>query len=154
MIVAIGRELGAGGRELGERVAQLLRAQLLDKQIVDQVAARIGAPASFVEDRDENVEGFIDRLFRVITAAYPESFTAAGMPDWSEEHLVKLTASIIHEHAANEPLVVIGRGAPVLLRDRKDVLRVFVTASFDSRVDRLVRRTGKSREEALRDIKA
>jgi cytidylate kinase len=154
MVIAIGRELGAGGRAIGERVANLLGAQLLDKQIVDLVAARIGAPASYVEARDENVEGFVERLFRLITAAQPEAYGESGIPDWSEERLVQLTAGIIEERAGNEPLVVIGRGAPVLLRKRDDVLRVFVTASTDVRAERVAARTGKPREEALREVKA
>lgn len=153
MIIAIGRELGSGGRDVGERVANGLQAELLDNQIVDLVAARIGAPASFVKARDENVEGFVDRLFRVITAAYPEAYGPDGLPDWSEERMVQLTASIIEEHARRVSLVVIGRGAPVLLKDRKDVFRVFVAGSLDGRIARLCRRTGIGRDDALREIK-
>jgi cytidylate kinase len=153
MIIAIGRELGSGGRDVGERIAAGLQAELLDNQIVDLVAARIGAPASFVRARDENVEGFVDRLFRVITAAYPEAYGPDGLPDWSEERMVQLTATIIEEHARRESLVVIGRGAPVLLKDRRDVFRVFVAGSLDGRVARICRRTGVSRDDALREIK-
>ncbi len=153
MIVAIGRELGAGGAEVGERIAELLGAELLDKQIVDLVAARIGAPAAYVEARDENVEGFVDRLFRVITSAYPEAYAAEGLPDWSEERMVELTAGIIREHASSHSLVVIGRGAPLLLRDRRDAVRVFIAAPFEARVQRIRTRTGCTADEAARDIK-
>ncbi len=153
MIVAIGRELGSGGRDVGERLAQAMHAELLDNQIVDLVAARIGAPLAYVRARDEHVESFVDRLFRVITAAYPESYGPDGLPDWSEERLVQLTESIIQERAHGEPLVVIGRGAPVLLRDRRDVFRIFVAASHEGRIARLMRRGSHSREEAMREIK-
>lgn len=153
MIVAIARELGAGGREVGERVAGLLDADLLDNQIIDLVAARIGAPAAFVQAHDENVEGFVERLFRIITAAYPEAYAIEGLPDWSEERLVELTAGIIQEHCRTESLVVIGRGAPALLRNRPDVLRVLVTAPLDSRVQRLRSRLGIAADEALREIR-
>lgn len=153
MIVAIGRELGAGGAEVGERIAQLLDAELLDKQIVDLVAVRIGAPAAYVEARDENVEGFVDRLFRVITSAYPEAYAAEGLPDWSEERMVELTAGIIREHASSHSLVVIGRGAPLLLRDRHDAVRAFIMAPFEARVQRVQARTGWTADEAAREIK-
>jgi cytidylate kinase len=153
LIVAIGRELGAGGAEIGELVARKMGAELLDKQIVDLVAARLGAPAAYVEARDEHVEGFVDRLFRVITSAYPEAYAAEGLPDWSEERLVELTADIIKEHAAAKSLVVIGRGAPILLRDRRDALRVLLIAPFSARVERWRARTGASSEEAARELK-
>ncbi|HEV2877933.1 MAG TPA: cytidylate kinase-like family protein [Candidatus Eremiobacteraceae bacterium] len=153
MIVAIGRELGAGGGEIGQRVAQRLGAELLDQQIVDLVAKRLGAPASYVEARDENVEGFVDRLFRVITSAYPEAYAAEGLPDWSEERMVELTATIIREHASSDSLVVIGRGAPMLLRDRPDAVRAFITAPLRVRVKRVQARTGLSSEEATRECK-
>ena len=67
--------------------------------------------------------------------------------------MVQLTASIIEEHARRESLVVIGRGAPVLLKERRDVFRVFVAGSVDGRVARICRRTGVSRDDALREIK-
>ncbi|MBV8164156.1 MAG: cytidylate kinase-like family protein [Candidatus Eremiobacteraeota bacterium] len=153
MIVAIGRELGSGGREVGELIAERLGVELLDKQIVDLVAARLGAPASYVEAHDEHVEGFVDRLFRVITSAYPEAYAAEGIPDWSEERLVELTGSIIKEHAATHSLVVIGRGAPLLLRDRRDAVRAFITAPFDVRVQRVQARTGCALDFAAREVK-
>ncbi len=153
MIVAIGRELGSGGREVGERVARELGAELLDNQIIDLVAARIGAPTAYVRARDENVETFVDRLFRVITSAYPEAYAAEGLPDWSEERMVQLTGSIIQEHAGAASLVVIGRGAPMLLRERRDAVRVFITAPVSVRVARLRERTGCSADDAAREIK-
>ena len=153
MIVAIARELGAGSQQIGDRVAAALGAELLDKQIVDLVAAKIGAPASYVEAHDEHVESFVDRLFRVITAAYPEAYAAENMPDWSEERLVALTASIIQERAQRQSLVVIGRGAPFLLKDRADVLRVFVTAPFNVRQRRLSEHRGYTVDEATRELK-
>jgi cytidylate kinase len=153
MIVAIGRELGAGGREIGERVAAALGSELLDNQIVDLVAARIGAPTAYVQERDEHVEGFADRLFRLITAAYPESLGTTDMPDWSEERLVKLTATIIEERSTQASLVVMGRGAPMLLKDRSDALRVFVTAPLAARVKRLQERLDYSKETAEREIR-
>jgi len=153
MIVAIARELGAGGRAVGEAVASALSVELLDNQIVDLVAQRLGAPESYVAERDEHVESFAERLLRGITAAYPESQAARGVPDWSEAHLVQLTGSIIKERAASESLVVIGRGAPILLKDRADVVRVFVTAPVEVRVARIVERLGVSREEALKELR-
>ncbi|MBV8082070.1 MAG: cytidylate kinase-like family protein [Candidatus Eremiobacteraeota bacterium] len=153
MIVAIARELGAGGLAVGEAVAKELGIPLLDKEIVDLVAQRIGAPEAYVAQRDEQVESFTDRVLRGITAAYPESLSARGVPDWSEDNLVKLTETIIKERAASESLVVIGRGAPMLLKDRADVVRVFVTAPQDHRVARIVDRFRLSQEDALKELK-
>ena len=153
MIVAIGRELGAGGHAVGEAVASALSVELLDNQIVDLVAQRMGAPEAYVAERDEQVEGFAERLLRSITAAYPESQSAPALPDWSEAHLVQLTESIIKERAASESLVVIGRGAPILLKDRPDVVRVFVTAPTDVRVARISERLGLIRDEALKALR-
>ena len=153
MIVAFGRQLGAGGRQIGERVARSLRVELLDNQIVDLVAARLGAPSSYVEARDEHVEGFVDRLFRVINAAYPEAYAGEGLPDWSEARLAQLTAQIIQEQAQTQSLVVIGRAAPILLGGRADVVRVLVVASTETRVRRLCDRLQVTPEEALRQVR-
>ncbi|HEV2909400.1 MAG TPA: cytidylate kinase-like family protein [Candidatus Eremiobacteraceae bacterium] len=153
MIVAIARELGAGGRSVGDAVAAALRIPLLDNEIVNLVAQRIGAPASYVAERDEQPESFTERVLRGITAAYPESLSSQGLPDWSEERLVELTETIIKERAASESIVVIGRGAPILLKDRPDVVRVFVTAPQADRVARIERRLGLSADEALKELR-
>lgn len=153
MIVAIGRELGAGGHAVGEAVAVSLHIELLDNEIVNLVAQRIGAPESYVAERDEQVESFVERLLRGITAAYPESFSGRDLPDWSETHLVQLTGAIIKERAASESLVVIGRGAPILLKDRADVLRVFVTAPDEARAARIMERRGATRDDALKELR-
>jgi CMP/dCMP kinase len=153
MIVAIARELGAGGRAVGDAVASALNIPLLDNEIVNLVAQRLGAPESYVAEHDEQPASFADRVLRGITAAYPESLTAQGLPDWSEERLVQLTETIIKERAASESLVVIGRGAPMLLRDRKDVVRVLVTAPQPDRVQRVSRRLGLTAEDALKEVR-
>lgn len=155
MIVAIGRELGAGGHEVGERIAAMIGAELLDNQIVDLVAQKIGAPAAYVAAKDETVETFAERLFRSIRQAQPEAYAAsADIPDWSEDRLFALTSDIIRERAREHALVVIGRGAPILLKNMPGLLRLFVVAPMDARVRRLAERTGVSAEEASRQIKA
>jgi len=155
VIVAIGRELGAGGREVGERIAGLIGAELLDNQIVDMVAHKIGAPAAYVAAHDEQLESFADRLFRAITAAQPEAYAAGDeVPDWSEDRLFALTGDIIRERARERSLVVIGRGAPVLLKDFPGVLRLFVVAEDEARVKRLELRLGCTREAAIKQMKA
>lgn len=153
MIVAIARELGAGGRGVGEAVAAALEIPLLDNEIVNLVAERIGAPEAYVAQRDEQVESFTERVLRGITAAYPESLSSQGLPDWSEEHLVQLTETIIKERAASESLVVIGRGAPLLLKDRLDVVRVFVSAPGPERAARIAARLGLSSDDALKEMR-
>jgi cytidylate kinase len=153
MIVAIARELGAGGLAVGEAVAKQLGIPLLDKEIVDLVAQRIGAPEAYVAERDEHGESFTERVLRGIMAAYPETLAARDLPDWSEQNLVKLTETIIRERAAGESLVVIGRGAPMLLKDRPDVVRVFVTAPPAQRAANVVARMGVSHDEALKELR-
>lgn len=155
MIVAIGRELGAGGHEVGERIAALIGAELLDDQIVDLVAQKIGAPASYVAAKDETVETFAERLFHSIRQAQPEAYAAGtDIPDWSEDRLFALTSDLIRERAREHSLVVIGRGAPILLANMPGLLRLFVIAPIEARVRRLTERMGVSAEEALREIKA
>jgi len=153
MIVAIARELGAGGHEVGERIAATLGVELLDNQIVDLVAGKIGAPASYVAARDESVETFAERLFQAISTAQPEAYPADVSPDWSEERLVRLTGDIIRERARSRSLVVIGRGAPLLLKDVPGALRVFVLADAEARARRLMARQGCAREDALKQMK-
>jgi cytidylate kinase len=151
MIVSISRELGAGGRSVGEAVAAALAAPLLDERsMIDQLATRVGLPAAFVAERIERPPSSGQRFIADLAAAtamVPYT-TTWQQPD---ESIIEGVREMVLEHAAIGHVVVIGFGGPALLEWealRIPRLAILLRAGRDWRIEQLARRYGIDRAEA------
>ncbi len=155
MIVSIARELGAGGRSVGEAVATALAAPLLDERsFIEQLADRSGLPRAFIAQRIERPPNVGERLMAEVAAA------SAMLPiplfqDRDEDQLVDSVREIVLEHARRGNVVVIGHGGVSMLGWRPHgirVLAVLLRASRAWRIAQLARRYGIASDEAQRRI--
>jgi len=137
-IVTVSRMYGSGGSEVAARVAHMLGWTLLDNAVVDQVAERLGVSPAEVSAREERVPSLAERLAATLTLGSPELRTpvdnAAVLP--VEERMLDVTRRVIAEAAAREPVVVVGRGAQMMLAEREDALHVFCAAPREALVAR------------------
>ena len=109
-LITVSRMVGAGGAELAARVAATLGWQLVDNELVDSVAQRLGVPVA--ECRRARGAGADARaaLADALALGAPEVFT--GRPTTlppSEERILEVTANVIEEAVAAGPTVVVGR---------------------------------------------
>jgi len=155
VIVSISRELGAGGRSVGEAVAASLGAPLLDERsMLDQLAARVGLPAEFVAERIERPPSTGQRFIADLAAA------TAMVPYttiWQEpdESIIEGVRELVLEHAAAGDVVVIGFGGPALLEWEETgvpLLAILLRAGRAWRIEQLARRYGIDHVEAQRRI--
>ena len=140
-IVTISREFGSGGRSVGKRVAELLDVPYYDKELVKQVAVETGFDEKFIEQEGEYASPWQSLL----------SYAFAG--NGSRQHMNGLSTAdflwviqcrVILELADKGPCVIVGRCADYILRERSDVLNVFIHAPIPFRADRVVRLYGES----------
>lgn len=139
-IITISREFGSGGRSIGREVAKRLGIPFYDKNLVDQIAVESGFAPKFVEEHGEHSPS-ASRL------AY--AFSHQGIPGFmngmsTADFLWSIQCSVILQLAEQGPCVIVGRNADYILKDRKDILNVFVHADLDFRADRIVRLYGES----------
>ena len=128
-IIAISRQFGSGGRTIGKLLAEQLNIPLYDREIISQVAKESGFAESYVEEKGE----------------YGSSDKAAGMfinrscysSASNEDTIWNFQTKFIKEHAEKEPCIIIGRCADYILRNRLDVLRVFIHADMKERIKRI-----------------
>jgi cytidylate kinase len=155
VIVSISRELGAGGRSVGEAVAAALGSPLLDERsMLEQLAKRIGLPAAFVAERMERPPSTGQRLIADLAAA------TAMVPytnTWQQpdESIIDGVRELILEHAAKGHVVVVGFGGPASLGwEAKGIplLAILLRAGREWRVEQLARRYLIDRAEAQRRI--
>src|SRR5690242_21481295 len=78
--ITISRQYGSGGGEIAARLAQRLGWQLIDHEIVAQVAHELGITPEEAESRDERVEGFVARVLSTMQLAAPAALVPAAIP--------------------------------------------------------------------------
>lgn len=150
--ITISRTYGSGGGEIAARLAHRLNWQLIDHQIVAEVAHRLGITAEEAEAHDERVEGFIARVLNSMQLSSPEllnTIPVSAVPSALQEDAYREALHYVVETAANAGhAVIVGRGAQVLLANRRDVLHVRVVAPLPERIIYVARREGLNEADA------
>jgi cytidylate kinase len=156
-IVTISRQFGAGGSSVAGLVASELGAEVVDKKLIEEVARRLSIRPSDVEAEDERPRTLLERLVRSFSVLEP-GFGMGWTPPYpdplydSRKDIIHLTENVIREVAEGGNVVIVGRGAGFVLRDRPGVYRVFLRAPDDARVKTLMAREGFSDAEARRKM--
>lgn len=160
-VITLAREFGAGGETVGHLLARRLDLEYLDSKIVDEVARRLKVGKDVVESYDEKTGGLLDRLLRQLATvdfSTPQD-VAAWVPPHGElawdprKSVLAVTQEIIRRQAATGDVVIVGRGAAFLLLDQPEVLRVFLHAPFDFRVQALMKAQGLDEAAARKLLK-
>lgn len=151
-IVTVSRMYGSGGSQIAERVADTLGWQLLDNDLVDAVASRLGMTPEEVSARDERIPSIGERLAETMSLTSAEwvvPVADTSLPP-SEDRIFEVTKRIIGEAVARGPTVLVGRGAQMMLAERADALHVFCYAPREALVRRVMERHQVDAKEAER----
>ena len=139
-IITISRQFGSGGRTIGREVADKLGIPFYDKELVDQIAMESGFAPQFVEEHGEHSPGRSLLSYAFAPQGVPGIMNGLSTADF----LWNIQCSVILQLAEKGPCVIVGRNADYILKDREDVLHVFIHADEASRADRIVRLYGES----------
>lgn len=142
MIVTISREYGAAGRAVTHGLAELLLYRILDEDLPVVVAARMGTSPDVVEGIEYRPDGFGQRLLRSLSTAVPEAFQPSPEVDDLHAQARREVDRLIHEAADTGDVIVVGRLGNWILRDRPNVLRVFLVAPLAWRVEHIMESLG------------
>ena len=149
-IITISREFGSAGRTIGKQLAERLGYKYYDKELVKQVADETGFDPSYIEEAGEHSAS---------KSPLSYIFSAPGVPGVmkglsASDFLWCIQRNVILKIADESPCVIVGRCADFILRDRDDVLNVFIHAPMQARAERIVRLYGesdKSPEQRLKE---
>jgi cytidylate kinase len=140
-VVCISRETGAEGETVGRLVAEQLRLQYVDEEVIARAAERGGIEADQVADM-EQPKSRIRRVLELLTDAGSAAGTPGAEPAsvraQREDSYRSLIRGVIDEVAAEGNAVIVAHAASMALAGTEGVLRVLVTASPEERVARLV----------------
>lgn len=144
-IITISRQFGSGGRFIGEEVAKQLGISYYDKNIIEKIAEKSGLAPEYIEKNGELSPG--GGLF-----AY--AFSGRDLTGKSvEDELYEVQRKIILELVQKGPCVIIGRNADYILRDRDDVVNVFICGNQPEKQQRICKLYDVSEKEAIKLMK-
>jgi len=149
-VITISRMFGSGGRTIGKAVAQRLGIPYYDKELVDAVAKESGFSHEFIEEIGEYASVTSSFLFNIAVSSHP-----MGLIDTMSvsDKLYVCQTNVIRDLASKGPCVIVGRCADYALKDRDDVINLFITAPLENRIKRVAARNDISENEAKDRIK-
>ena len=139
-IITISREFGSGGRTIGRRVAEELGIPFYDKEIVEQISLESGFAPRFIEENGEHAPG----LSRLAYAFAPQGVPGIMNGLSTADFLWNIQCGVILQLAEKGPCVIVGRNADYILKDRDDVMDVYIHADPAFKAERIVRLYGES----------
>jgi cytidylate kinase len=151
--VTISASYGAGGSQIGPRVAERVGVAFVDRAIPAAVAERLAVPLADALAHDEAVRSVLERLL-VHFAPAAQAFSGAAPPPeiLDERSYLRVTEQVIRERAHSGGMVVLGRAAAVVLRDEPNALHVRIDGPRERRLEQAMLVEGVDRATAERHL--
>src|SRR3989442_6542679 len=119
-VITIGRQFGAGGKTVAQMLARKLKVDVLDSQLIDEVAHRLQLPKEEVEAEDEQPGSLLARLLVALGSASTEPLVPPEAAAWqppntdpafdTRKAVLEITQHVILEAARTGNVVIVGRG--------------------------------------------
>lgn len=146
-IISIGRQLGSGGREIAQKLAERLNIPVYDKKLLEIAAKETGLDATVFENADEKESNPLMRgifALKGAMSAYPIGLGSCMDGD----RLFELQSEAMRNLVEKESCIIIGRCAEYVLRDHPRMHSIFVTADIADRVKRIMAHDGVNEAKA------
>ena len=140
IVITIAREYGSGGRYIGKLVAKKLGINLYDKEFIEKMALNTGLSTEYIKETEQK-----RNIFDVFNNGYYSGLSNA------DELFIK-EAKFIKEVANKESCVIVGRCADFILKDNKNVLKIFINSNMKDKINRVVKYYKINKEEAEKEI--
>lgn len=130
IVVTISREYGSGGRYVGELLAKNLGIPFYDKNLITLSAKESGLATEYVKQNEQTLEG----------------------PQTTDDLLYIATTKVIEKLYKKGSCVIVGRCGNYILKDKKDVLKVYLYSSLDDKINRVTKYYDIDKDKALNTI--
>ena len=146
VIITIARQYGSGGKTIGQMLANDLGIPFYSREILRLASDDSGIREELFNQADEKLRS--NPLFGASKKVYTGGLISPESDDFvSSENLFNYQAKVIKELAEKGSCVIVGRCADFVLKDRADVVSVFVHAPADYCMERAMERNDMSRKE-------
>src|SRR2546423_5060131 len=146
VVVTISRQFGSGGSEVGRITAQKSGLNYIDREIIDEVARRLGVEAEQVAHQDEQTSGTVGHILEAMQLGNPFVVNYStlfgqekGATQTKEAAYFHLTQKVVLELATEGNAVIIGRGAQFLLHNLARTMHIYIFAPLVYRVENVMK---------------
>jgi cytidylate kinase len=143
--ITIGRQLGSGGKRIGELLSRRLGISCYDKELILLASRESGLGKEFFEKADEKSSYSFFSNFYGFRSGYMGNNTGNYL---CNETLFKIQSDVVRELAEKESCIFVGRCADYILRNHPHCLKVFISADMKDRVERVIREEKITEKEA------
>ena len=159
-IITISRELGSGGRTVGHKLAEKLNFRYSDKELIRALQNKFNLTVSGIEKLKGQKKNWVNDFIQLVAPAPQADMLVDALSPYLKEFRADLTTDDIHEAeveiikaiAESGPCVIAGRSAFFILKDCPGKVDVFITASREHRIERVMRKQELTREQAVEVI--
>jgi cytidylate kinase len=152
LIITIGRQYGSGGHEIARELSELMGIKMYDKELIEKSAIISGIAPEILHMYDEHPTNSL--LYSMSVGVNPFSASVTGIHyEPIGDRVFKAQADIIRHIAEEESCIFVGRCANSILKDRANVLSVFIHADLEQRITRICEYENISRAKASDIIK-
>lgn len=147
-VITIGRELGSGGKAIGQMMSKALNVPIYDSRLIQLAAKESGFNPELFKDADEVAnKGALASFMRTIGSPFT---TLSNFYDnsLSNESLFKIQTDIIRMKSETENCIIVGRCADYILREHPRHLNIFVRADYEDRVKFICKRDNLTEDKA------
>ena len=151
-VITVNRELGSGGRTVGRKLAEKLNVKYYDKALIEGLTKEFGLTVEEIETVKAQKKSWWNEF-----NTYYKKLTETMLPLEAEtvlttESMMDTERRILQNLAAEESCVVAGRSGFLVFREWPNHVNIFIQASMESRIERVMRRQQLSRDEAIAAI--
>lgn len=141
VVITVSREYGSGGRYVGRLIAEKLGIKLYDKEFIEKVAEKTGFSEEYIESNEQKRDALA-----VLNNGFYSEFN-------NSDELFIEESKLIKEVAEKESCVIIGRCADFILKDMKNVIKVFIYSDMEDKIKRATEIYGLDKAKAEKEIK-
>lgn len=146
-VITISRQYGSGGREVGQKLAGYYGIPFYDNELITRAAKESGfAEETFAKAEDKATNSLLYSLAMGINVYGNQDFGFSGLS--LDDRIFLAQSDVIRKVADDGPCVIVGRCADYVLKERVNIFNVFVQASLDYRLKRVVDVYGESEKKA------
>lgn len=152
-VITVNRELGSGGRTVGRKLAEKLEVKYCDKAVIEGLTQKFGLSP----ERIEEIKAQKKSWWNDINNYYQTLVNSASMPMEAEVKLdnasmFETEKRILQELATQSSCVVAGRAGFLVFREWPNHVNIFIQASMENRIARVMQKQQLSREETIAAI--
>ena len=151
-VITLGRQFGSGGRKIARKVADTLGIEFYDKGLIAIAAKESGLSEHLFDGIDEKPTNSL--LYSLVMGLHSERNSLYGYGDvLNSDAIFRIQSQVIEDLVKDKSCVIVGRCSDYVLRDKDNVINIFIHANKEFKLERVKRIYKQTEKEALDTMK-